>query len=74
MTLCLSLLYGLGLLVALTHAAPPQVQIGNATLIGLDITGFKLDFFGGMIFIIFLCVVRGSRLFDSDSLRRASPW
>jgi acetylcholinesterase len=58
----LSLLYGLGLLVALAYAAPPQVQIGNATLVGLDITGFKLDFFGGMIFIIFLCVcgVQGS--------------
>lgn len=66
----LGLLYVLGLL-AVAHAAP-QVQIGNTKLIGLDITGFKLDFFGGMIFTISLCVVRGS-LFYRDSIRQASP-
>ena len=74
----LSLLYLLELL-ALSHAAPlalshaaPQVQLGNTTLVGLDITGFKLDFFGGMIFTIFLSAVRGSRLFYRNPFRRAS--
>ena len=51
------LFYLLGL-KALAHAAP-QVQIGDTTLVGLNITGFKLDFFGGMIITIFLCVARG---------------
>lgn len=54
----LSIFYLLGL-QALAHAAP-EVQLGNTKLLGRDITGFKLDFFGGMIFAIFLCVVRGS--------------
>ena len=52
----LFLFYLLGL-KALAHAAP-QVQIGDTTLVGLNITGFKLDFFGGMIITIFLCVAR----------------
>ena len=57
-------------LLALTLAAP-QVQIGNTKLVGLDITGFKLDFFfGGMIFY---SVVRGSMFFYSDSICEASP-
>ena len=47
----LSFFCQLGLL-ALAHAAP-QVRIGKTTLVGLDITGAKLDFFGGMIFTIF---------------------
>jgi len=67
----LSLFYLLGLLT-LVHAAP-QVKIGKTTLVGLDITGFKLDFFGGMIFTISLCVVRGSRLFYRYSFRQTSP-
>ena len=68
----LSLFYLLGLEAVLAHAAP-QVQIGNTKLVGLDITGFKLDFFGGRTFSIFLLVVRGSRFFYRDSFRQASP-
>ena len=49
----LRLFYLLGFVAVLAHAAP-QVQIGNTKLVGLDITGFKLDFFGGRIFSIFL--------------------
>ena len=45
-----SLPYVLGLLAA-AHAAP-QVKIGKTTLTGSDITGLKLDFFGGMKFSI----------------------
>ena len=65
-----SLLYVLEFL-AVAHAAP-QVQMGNTTIDGLDITGLNLDFFGGMIFTVFLCVVRGSSLFYRDSFRRTS--
>ncbi len=43
------LLSAAGLLSALLLVnAAPQVQLGNTTLTGRDITGFKLDFFGGM--------------------------
>ena len=66
-----SLFYLLGLLV-LAHAIP-LVQIGNTTLIGLYTPGLNVDFFGGMIYTILLCVVRGSRFFYRDSLRQASP-
>jgi hypothetical protein len=54
----LSFFYPLGLLVAVAHATAPQVQIGKTTLVGLDITGFKLDFFGGMIFTIMFPIRR----------------
>lgn len=64
----LSLFYLLGLLALLAHAAP-QVQIGNTKLVGLDITLAKLDFFGGMIYTIFLCVVRGLKFSYRDSFR-----
>ena len=66
----LSLFYLLGLL-ALAHAIP-HVQIGDTTLIGVDTPGLKVELFGGMIYTIFLCVVRGSRFFYRDSLRQAS--
>lgn len=33
--------------LSLVHAAP-QIQLGRTSLTGRDITGFKLDFFGGM--------------------------
>jgi len=33
-------------------AAAPQIQLGNTTLIGRDITGLKLDFFGGIPFAV----------------------
>ena len=43
-----SLFHLLGFQAFLANAAAaPQAQIGKTTLVGLDITGFKLDFFGG---------------------------
>ena len=42
-----SLFHLLGFQAFFVNAAAPQAQIGKTTLVGLDITGFKLDFFGG---------------------------
>lgn len=39
--------------LSLVHAAAPQIILGKTTLIGLDITGFKLDFFGGASSVCF---------------------
>jgi hypothetical protein len=40
--------------LSLVHAAAPQIKLGKTTITGLDITGFKLDFFGGMSSICFV--------------------
>ena len=71
-----SLFHLLGFQAFLANAAAaPQAQIGKTTLVGLDITGFKLDFFGGKdylyspIFPMLDCLQCSSY---RDSLRQTS--
>ncbi|KAF8152915.1 extracellular triacylglycerol lipase precursor [Crassisporium funariophilum] len=42
--------YLLGFLAAVSAQVAPQIKIGKTTLVGRDLTGFKLDFFGGIPF------------------------